>query len=92
MSDQQYQEPTQESLYGSADMAGTNRAEVAAQRKAAMREIIIGALIALVGIAITVVTYKMAEDGGRYVVTWGLIVIGLIQAFKGVFNYTRAGK
>lgn len=69
-----------------------DRARTEQQRKQAMKDIIVGVLFIIVGIAITVVTYRMAEGGGRYVVTWGLMLVGLIQAGKGAFQYWKSGQ
>ena len=48
---------------------------------------IMGAVICLVGIAITVGTYTAAEGGGSYMVAWGAIIFGAVQFFRGLMNY-----
>jgi hypothetical protein len=46
--------------------------------------IALGAVICVVGILVTVVTYSAASGGGTYVVAWGAIVFGAIRIFKGL--------
>lgn len=43
-----------------------------------------GALWCVGGIVVTAVTYSAARGGGTYVVTWGAIIFGAIQFFRGV--------
>lgn len=52
----------------------------------ANRDMIFGALWFFGGIIITAVTYSAASGGGTYVVTWGAIIFGAIQFFKGLMN------
>lgn len=55
----------------------------------AMKNMLIGAAIAIVGIVITVGTYASAAStpgGGRYVVFYGLIIVGAIQFLRGLFG------
>lgn len=46
-------------------------------------EAIVGALFFFGGLAITIVTFSAAEDGGSYVVAWGAILFGFIQMIRG---------
>ena len=50
----------------------------------------IGAAVALVGLIITVVTYRAASDGGHYFVAWGPAVFGLITFVRGLVGYLKA--
>ncbi len=43
-----------------------------------------GALWCIGGIVVTAVTYSAARGGGTYVVTWGAIIFGAVQFFRGV--------
>ena len=61
-------------------------------RRAGRRNMIAGASVALVGVLITVGTYYMAATspgGGRYAIAWGLVLVGLLQLFRGVGQLTR---
>ncbi|HUG13477.1 MAG TPA: hypothetical protein VMM78_00550 [Thermomicrobiales bacterium] len=42
-----------------------------------------GTVIFLIGLVVTLVTYSRAEPGGTYVVAWGAMVFGGIQALAG---------
>lgn len=56
-----------------------------ARRSRAVRQLAVGALLAGVGVAITVVTYSSAEaEGGSYVVAYGPIIWGAITFFRGL--------
>lgn len=45
------------------------------------------------GVIITSITYLFAEDlGGSYIVTWGAIVFGAIQFFRGLSNSNKPFK
>lgn len=51
--------------------------------KKANKDMLFGALWCVGGIAVTAFTYAAASGGGRYVVTYGAIIWGGIQFFKG---------
>jgi F0F1-type ATP synthase assembly protein I len=64
-------------------------------RRRAIRAIVLGAVLALVGIVITGATYASASsspDGGVYFVPWGLIVIGLLWLIRGVAALIRSSR
>jgi len=42
-----------------------------------------GILWCVGGLLVTLLTYNMAEEGGRYVVAWGAVIFGAYQFFKG---------
>jgi hypothetical protein len=57
------------------------------QRSNSGNNIAIGLVMMVIGIAITVISYSAASSGsggGRYVVTYGLIIFGLIRLIKGL--------
>lgn len=56
------------------------------QEKTARKDMLIGGLILVVGIAITVISYYNAAGGGSYVVTWGAMLWGGMRFFRGVAN------
>jgi hypothetical protein len=60
-------------------------------RAAGRKNMIVGGLVCLVGLAVTVFTMQAAANagGGRYVVAWGAVVFGAIQFFRGL---TQTGK
>ncbi len=45
-----------------------------------------GAFWCLGGIAVTVLTYSAAENGGTFIIAYGAIITGAIQFLKGLFN------
>lgn len=70
-----------------------NLARVRSQvmRKVALRNMGIGAVVFIIGLAITVVTYTAASStGGSAIITWGAVIFGAIQFFRGLYYYLRA--
>jgi hypothetical protein len=53
---------------------------------AGLMNMVIGAIICLIGIGITVGTYVAAEPGGVYMLAYGPIIFGGIQFFRGVIQ------
>lgn len=56
-------------------------------RSAALRNMAIGGIICIIGLLITFVSYSAAAsspNGGSYIVTWGAVVFGGIQFFRGL--------
>lgn len=52
-----------------------------------MRNLIIGGIFCVVGTVVTVGSYAAASgsaEGGSYVIAWGAILFGGIQALRGV--------
>lgn len=45
---------------------------------------------AVVGLIITIVTYRAASGGGHYVVAWGPAIFGLIALVRGLVAYLKA--
>lgn len=62
-------------------------------RSYATRQIVIGLVIAGVGLLISLGSYQAASEngGGGYVVFWGAVVFGLYKAFRGVRLYLLTG-
>lgn len=48
---------------------------------------VVGGLVAVGGLAVTVITAAGASGGGRYVVAWGAILFGVIQCVRGTMVY-----
>lgn len=48
------------------------------------RDMLIGGLWIAGGLVITIGTYMAAQGGGRYLITYGPIIYGVIRFFKGV--------
>ncbi|MEI9946351.1 MAG: hypothetical protein WDN26_19285 [Chitinophagaceae bacterium] len=69
------------------------QAAVAKQRKIqAKKDMMYGGGVCILGIVITAVTYSIASSGsggGTYFVSWGAILFGAIQFFRGVINMAR---
>jgi len=60
-----------------------------AARVAAQRQMALGALICIVGIAVTLCTFSAASSsstGGTYVVAWGAIIFGAYRFYRGWSN------
>jgi hypothetical protein len=64
------------------------RAAIAEIQKGHMRTMLTGGGIALGGLAITLVTYNMAQGGGTYVVFWGPALFGGLAFFRGLWAWT----
>jgi hypothetical protein len=63
----------------------------AARKKAGKKDMIYGALWCVGGAIVTAVTYSMASSGGgRYIITWGAIIFGAIQFFRGLYMTVTA--
>lgn len=71
-------------LADTPEASGTSDAD---QLKQARRNIFIGAAWCFGGLLVTLLTYHLAEEGGRFVVAYGAVVWGLIQAAQGLFSY-----
>ncbi len=56
------------------------------RRSDATIDMVHGAVVAGVGIVVTLATYSMAAGGGVYVVAWGAILFGAVRFFKGLAN------
>ncbi|HAS42941.1 MAG TPA: hypothetical protein DCS93_20845 [Microscillaceae bacterium] len=56
------------------------------KQKGANKDMIYGALWCIGGIVVTAASYSAASGGGTYVVTWGAILFGAVQFFKGLVN------
>ena len=74
-------------------MPGTSLAAIA--RKRGMRQIVIGAVVVVVGLVITVATYSSASSsptGGTYVVAYGPMILGVVYVIRGALVIARAQK
>lgn len=61
-----------------------------AHSKRANKDMLYGGLWLFGGLIVTFVTYSNASSGGgSYVVTWGAIIFGGIQFFKGIINKNK---
>ncbi len=62
-------------------------------RSYATGQIVIGLVIAGVGLLISLGSYQAASEngGGGYVLFWGAVVFGLLKAFRGARLYFMAG-
>ena len=56
-------------------------------REAAREYFIKGVSFLAIGAIVTGITYSMASNGGSYVVTTGLFVLGVIYTFIGLFKF-----
>jgi hypothetical protein len=61
-----------------------------ASREAALRAMGIGAIICMIGIIVTVGSYKsVSQAGGSYVVAYGAIIWGGFQFLRGLYLYSN---
>jgi hypothetical protein len=62
-------------------------------REAGRKQLIIGLVIAGVGLVLSLGTYAAASSGGggRYFIFWGAVVFGLIRAGRGFSMMSKAG-
>ena len=60
------------------------------RRAAARRQIVIGGLLFVVGMAVTIGTYSAASGGGTYFVAWGPAIAGLANVIRGLLAYRRS--
>jgi uncharacterized membrane protein len=53
-------------------------------------EVALGLILIVIGIVITAVTYSHAssEGGGRYILAFGPIIVGVIKLFRGLARST----
>jgi ribosomal protein L37AE/L43A len=59
----------------------------AARRIIGMKMIVLGLILALIGIIVTAATHEAAlgRGGGRYIIAYGPIVVGTIRFFQGLY-------
>jgi hypothetical protein len=63
-------------------------------REAGRKQLIIGLVIAGIGLAISLGSYAAAASssgGGSYFLLWGLVIVGLVRAFRGWSMMKAAG-
>ena len=54
-----------------------------------LRNIFLGLLVCVVGIAVTAATYSVARGGGAYVAAWGAVLLGAILAGVGLVQILK---
>ena len=57
------------------------------RQKAYIRAMFIGAGMFVLGIVITVGTFALVAGGGRFIITYGLIIFGPINFFRGLIGW-----
>ena len=62
------------------------------RKKSAIKTILVGSIIFIIGMIITGVTHRIAESngGGRYILAWGALGCGGFYALLGVIRYIKA--
>jgi len=58
-----------------------------AKKERAKKDMFYGALWCVGGTVVTFISYSSASGGGSYVITWGAILFGGIQFFRGLVNF-----
>ncbi|MCK4642384.1 hypothetical protein KAU32_01980 [bacterium] len=53
------------------------------------KKIITGIIWAVLGTAVTVITYVGSSEGGTYVVAWGAVLFGVIDIIAGLIGKTK---
>lgn len=64
-------------------------------RSKAIRDSLIGAACAIGGVVLTIGSYLSAAnnpEGGRYTVTYGLVIFGLVMLGKGAYGFSQYGQ
>jgi hypothetical protein len=61
----------------------------AAYRAAGLKSAGFGLLWCIGGIVVTALTYAAASGGGTFIVAWGAVLFGAIQAVRGLIHSTR---
>ena len=59
---------------------------------AAKRDMIVGALWCIGGLAVTFFSYYFAKNGSKYVLAYGAILFGAFQGIRGLVNYLKLSK
>ena len=72
--------------YSDAKIVTSNLIEQGAKqmKSARTKGMIFGLLWFFGGLAVTIITYNAASEGGTYVVAWGAMLWGIIQFFKSI--------
>lgn len=74
-----------------SDAAAGGDGDNEAQRSQGARNLFFGLLWCMGGIAVTAWTYQSASSlGGRYTVAYGAIIVGVVQAIRGLVQLGRA--
>ena len=72
------------------DHDAANAANVDSEGNSGTRNMVIGGIVCLIGVAVTLGTMSAASGGGgKYIVAWGAIVFGAIQFFRGLSQMNR---
>lgn len=66
-------------------VANLDRERGRQRRDRAGRDMAIGGVICVIGLAVTFCTFQAASGGGRYVVAYGAIIFGAFQFLRGVY-------
>ncbi len=66
--------------------AGMSKTDKASVRKRGIKEILGGVAIAAVGGIISAISYNSAKPGESYTVYTGIIALGVVYAFKGLYD------
>lgn len=67
-----------------------SRIRAEAIRKAARKNMAIGAIVCIIGLVVTIGSYSAAaasSTGGSYVVAWGAVIFGGTQFFRGLSQH-----
>jgi len=62
----------------------------AAYHAAGLKSAGIGLLWCIGGIVVTAITYAAASGGGTFIVAWGAVLFGAVQAVRGLFHSMRS--
>ena len=68
-------------------MFPTSQDLAAQRRKQGGRELAIGVVLLIIGIAVTAGTYNaVKESGGHYIMAYGPIAVGIVNIIRGLFH------
>ena len=87
-----YLVPAQRVLNGApvSDSESTKDLDLVDPRAMAVRQLLVGTMLVVVGVVVTAATYSTARhDGDRYLLAFGPIVIGAIAMVRGFIGLIR---
>jgi hypothetical protein len=68
-------------------MRGISKQRAGETKEAGVRNMLLGALLCVVGIVVTAMTYAAAIGGGTFIVAWGAIIFGAGLFVRGLQQY-----
>ena len=64
-------------------------ARASQRRRSGLGAVVFGIVLIGAGVGITALTYSIAGPGGTYLVTWGLVIWGVVKAGQGLLLFAK---